>query len=150
MERQPFARTILGASFAGLLFSGYLSGVKFFSGSCAFNESCPFFFGYPACYFGFILFLVLALASVPHAFCDKPARVVIVRTVIRVVSFLGILFAGYFTLGELPRLLSDGLSAYLLGLPTCALGFVFFLFIFVLSCKRKRDRTESFEVSTTQ
>src|ERR1019366_10609833 len=44
---------------AGLLFSGYLSAVNLFSHTCAFNESCPFFLGYPACFYGFAMYLVM-------------------------------------------------------------------------------------------
>ena len=44
---------------AGILFSGYLSAIKFFSATCAFNEPCPYFLGYPACYFGFGMFLII-------------------------------------------------------------------------------------------
>jgi uncharacterized membrane protein len=60
------------------------------------------------------------------------------------VSFLGVLFAGYFTLKEIPILLRDGLSAYLFGLPTCALGLVFFIVIFITSLigASKKDLVE--------
>lgn len=48
-------------------------------------------------------------------------------------SLLGILFAGYFSWAELPLLLKNGFSAYWFGLPTCLLGLIFYLAIFVLS-----------------
>lgn len=126
---------LLVCSIAGMLFAGYLSGVKLFSGTCAFNESCPFFLGYPACYFGFVMFLLLTLASIAHAFCEKNAMRAL--AVIRVVSFFGIFFAGYYTFDELPRLFLEGLSAYVFGLPTCALGLVFYTLIFALSFVRR-------------
>lgn len=122
---------MLWASVAGTLFAGYVSGVKLFSGACAFNETCPLFLGHPSCYFGFLLFLVLAIAS--FAYCQYARRVSIALSVVRTVSFLGVLFAGYFTVGELPLLFAQGFSAYLLGLPTCALGFIFFALIFATS-----------------
>ena len=34
---------------------------------------------------------------------------------------------------ELPKLFSEGLGAYMLGLPTCALGFLFFVAIHIVS-----------------
>jgi disulfide bond formation protein DsbB len=43
------------------------------------------------------------------------------------VSFLGVLFSGYFTFGELPILFEEGFAAYMLGLPTCALGLIFYV-----------------------
>ena len=47
------------------------------------------------------------------------------------VSILGILFAGYYTVGELPRLFVEGFRAYFFGLPTCALGLIFYVLIFI-------------------
>lgn len=126
--KTAFSKIIAVLAFAGVAFSGYLSGTKFFSGSCALNETCPYFFGYPACYFGFALFLLLAVASV----MVLRGRKSWVMTLI-IVSGLGILFAGYYTIGELPLLFSKGLGAYVLGLPTCALGLIFFVLVFVLS-----------------
>lgn len=125
-------KAILTLSVAGLLFAGYLSGVKFFSGSCALGEGCPFFLGYPACYFGFAMYLLLTLFSLILVFGKESS--IAIRP-IKLVSLLGILFAGYFTLGELPRLFEQGLSAYVLGLPTCALGLIFYVAIFILSQK---------------
>ncbi len=121
----------------GLIFSGYLSAVKLFTETCAFNESCPYFLGYPACYYGFVMYLVITIFAglhVAHTIDGKRANGVILWT-----SFLGILFAGYFTVLELPLLFSDGLSAYVLGLPTCALGLIFYLILTALSLRLKKD-----------
>jgi uncharacterized membrane protein len=121
----------------GLLFSGYLSAVKLFTETCAFNESCPYFLGYPACYFGFAMYLVITVFAglhVAHQFDGKKANEIILW-----VSLLGILFAGYFTVGELPLLFTEGFSAYVLGLPTCALGLIFYLILTVLSLRLKKD-----------
>ncbi len=128
-------KSILILSTAGVAFSGYLSSYKFFSDTCALGESCPYFFGVPACYFGFAMFLVLTILSYLTVF-ERIGTPRALRA-IQVVSGLGILFAGYFTIGELPRLLSLGLRAYILGLPTCALGLIFYILIFVLSTKSK-------------
>jgi hypothetical protein len=127
-------KTILIFSICGLLFAGYLSGVKFFSGSCALGEGCPYFLGYPACYYGFIMYLFLSIFSLILVF-GKDQNIAI--RPIRTVSFLGILFAGYFTLGELPVLFEKGLTAFALGLPTCALGLIFYVAIFLLTFKTK-------------
>jgi hypothetical protein len=118
-------------SIGGILFSGYLSGVKLFTEGCAFNESCPYFLGYPACYYGFVMFLLLTIFSYMLFFgkstLSKGSKNMML------VSFLGILFAGYFTFRELPVLFEKGLSEYVLGLPTCALGLLFYLIIFFIS-----------------
>jgi len=118
-------RVIFALSLGGLLFSGYLSSVKFFNNTCAFNESCPYVFGYPACYYGFGLFLILFLLSLNISKYLK---------VVNKVSLVGILFAGYLTATELPSIF-QGTKDYFFGLPTCALGFFFYLLIFILSYK---------------
>ena len=117
-------------SLSGVLFSGYLSFVKFFTKNCALSEPCPLFFGFPACYFGFGLFLGLFLLSL--SLFVREAVVKDRSSIIAFVSFLGVLFASWFTLGEIPNLLSGNIR-YSLGLPTCAYGLIFFLIIFVLS-----------------
>lgn len=122
---------ILLFSFAGLLFAGYLSSYKFFNNICALNETCPAFLGYPACYYGFVMYLVLFLLSL--SLVIKKLNEKMALSGILFVSFLGILFAGNFTIGELPLLFEKGLGAYMLGLPTCALGLIFYILIFGFS-----------------
>lgn len=131
MKKDKISIVLCALSFAGLLFSGYLSGVKFFTTTCAFKESCPYFLGYPACYFGFAMFLTLAIFSFLNLFSKVKIQRGLLTLVL--VSLMGILFAGYFTLGELPILFKDGLGAYVLGLPTCALGLVFYILIFIFA-----------------
>jgi uncharacterized membrane protein len=130
-------KAVFALGIGGLLFAGYLSGVKFFSETRAFGESCPYFLGLPACYYGFAMYLIITIFAGLHVFHkydgEKANRIVLVT------AYLGILFAGYFTLTELPLLLSEGLSAYVLGLPTCALGLIFYIIIARLSLRIKRD-----------
>lgn len=137
---------LLWLASAGLLFSGYLSGVKLFTDTCAFNEGCPIFLGYPACYFGFAMYFTMtALLLIARR------GVVTEQAMLRVVfaiSALGILFAGYFTLGELPKLATEGIGAYLLGLPTCAYGLIVYLAIFsvaIAALLEKEDKGKSFD-----
>jgi hypothetical protein len=116
---------------AGMLFAGYLSVVKFFSDTCALGESCPYFLGYPACYFGFGLFGLIVLLMILGAWnlmAQKSSELSVLA-----VSAAGILFSGYFTLQEMPALLSRGPGAYVLGLPTCALGLLFYAGIFIIT-----------------
>jgi len=131
MKKDKISITLFVLSIAGLLFSGYLSGVKFFSSTCAFNEPCPYFLGYPACYFGFAMFLLITIFSSLLLFSKIEKGKSLAG--IFLVSFLGMLFAGYFTLPEMPVLAREGFSAYMLGLPTCSMGFVFYTLIFILS-----------------
>ncbi len=130
-------RLLFALSIAGLLFSGYLSGVKFFSEVCALNEQCPYFFGYPACYYGFAMFLVMSVLLIQH-FLGALTRS-LVLTALSIVSGAGIIFAGYFTSLELPKFFAEGFSAYLLGLPTCAYGLLVYIAIFVISWAAHRE-----------
>lgn len=114
---------------AGVLFSGYLSSVKFFTSVCALNEPCPLFLGYPACYFGFGMFLVIFISALLGLLKTMSAKAM--SKVITTVSILGILFAGYFTIPEISKLFSDINTGYSLGLPTCAYGLVFYILIFI-------------------
>ena len=126
-------KTIFFLGLGGMHFAGYLSAVKLFEKTCAFGEDCQTFLGYSACYFGFGMFALITLLAallVWGKMEDEKAR-----KYISLVSFLGILFAGYFTFRELPLLFAKGLSAYFFGLPTCSLGLIFYILIFTLSLK---------------
>ncbi len=134
-RKNEVAVFILGL--CGLAFAGYLSGIKFFTDTCALGESCPYFMGYPACYYGFFMYLTITLFAglhVFHLYDGKKAN-----TAVLTVAVAGILFAGYFTALELPLLFSEGLRAYVLGLPTCALGLIFYTIIAFLSLRLRKD-----------
>src|SRR3989344_2791555 len=124
-------KSILALGLAGLSFAGYLSGVKLFTKTCALGETCPIFIGLPACYYGFAMYLLITVFAVLLVTGKWGERKSL--TSITIVSFLGILFAGYFTLGEMPLLFANGFSAYFFGLPTRALGLIFYIAIFILS-----------------
>ena len=146
-------KALLTLSTLGLLFSGYLSGTKLVTGSCAFNEGCPEFLGYPACYFGFGMFTLLFIFSLLLVLKKMDTEITLSYMV--GISGLGILFAGYFTLGELPILFREGLGAYVTGLPTCALGLIVYLIVFMVSLKARcpaqlqTERAESGEADTS-
>lgn len=118
---------IFAPVFAGLLFSGYLSAVKLFSNSCAFNEPCPYFLGYPACWYGFAMYLAMFVAT--GLALTGAARYLTALKVDVGVAALGIVFAGKFVIQELLQSRVTGV----LGLSTCAYGFIFYVIIFVLS-----------------
>ncbi|MBM3261389.1 hypothetical protein FJY93_03135 [Candidatus Kaiserbacteria bacterium] len=128
-------KIILFLGIGGLLFAGYLSAVKFFSNACALGESCPYFLGYPACYYGFAMYLLITIFATFLVTGKMHRRKALAG--ISIISFLGILFAGYFTVGELPVLFTYGFSAYALGLPTCAWGLVFYVALFLLSMRER-------------
>jgi len=59
----------------------------------------------------------------------------IMSKIITAISVLGILFAGNFTIPEIERLFSGAHTGYTLGLPTCAYGLIFYVFIFIISIR---------------
>ena len=112
-------------SLGGLLFSGYLSYQKFVYDVCALNE-CPRFLGYPACYYGFAMYVTLFVSSLLYVFANKQTL-----RVVQIVATMGILFSGYFTVLELPKLFGKGFTAYVMGLPSCAYGLMFYTAILI-------------------
>ena len=134
-------KLLLALAVAGLLFSGYLSSIRFFSSTCAFNEPCPYFLGYPACYYGFAMFLIMTIALKLN-FIGSIARDRALRIVLWV-SGIGTIFAGSFTFGELPRLFANGISSYMLGLPTCAYGLIVYIAIFTIALIARRGERKT-------
>ena len=114
---------------AGVLFSGYMSSVKLFSNVCAFGETCPYIFGMPACYIGFVLFLSLLITSKLLVFTKIQSRKI--SKALLIISAAGVLYSLYFAVPELPLISENGFKAYMLGLPTCVLGSLFFIVIFI-------------------
>lgn len=108
---------------AGLMFSGYLSAVKLFSDTCAFNESCPYFLGYPACWYGFAMYLAMFVIAIASIKGKMPRRDIF--TINSIIAFAGVIFAGRFFVQEL----MDSSATGVLGLSTCAYGFIFYVLI---------------------
>jgi hypothetical protein len=132
MKTEKYLKVALPLTLAGVLFAGYLSGIKFFSGTCAFNESCPVFLGYPACYYGFVMFSTMFVATVAALVKKAAGRWPLKFNL--VVSIMGMLFSGSFTVREMAVWFTDGFKSFgLLGLSTCAYGFVFYIVIFVFT-----------------
>jgi hypothetical protein len=124
----------------GLAFSGYLSGVKLFSDTCAFGSSCPIFLGYPACYTGFIVYAIIALIAIISLFKKELSRAMLVA--ITGVSFFGVLFSGKLTLLEMSVLFEEGLAAFVQSLPLCSVGLIVYIVIFILSLIIGKDCTD--------
>ncbi len=126
MEKETALKAVSIISLIGVLFSGYLSFGTLLAGTCPLNGECPFFLGYPACNYGLVMFLIILIASLmpfkPKQDKDKLIKVILV------VSFIGILFAGYFSTIEIlnPR-------NYALILPTCVYGLIMYLLVFIVS-----------------
>ncbi len=131
MNRPTYFKTATILSLCGTLFAGYLSGYKFLTSTCAFNEPCPYVLGYPACWYGLAMFsamFILALTGL----LKHPVSNTLIKW-ITAVAFAGILFAGSLTWGELLPWLSGRTAKYSLVLPTCAYGLIFYVAIFAIS-----------------
>ncbi len=105
---------------AGVMFSGYLSSIKFFTKTCAFNETCPYFLGYPACYYGFIIFVSMFTITV-YSFQKNLGEIWLSKKLAKL-SLVGILFSGYLVV-----------IVEKLKFSTCTLGLIFYLLIFSIS-----------------
>lgn len=130
-DEKTYLRITLGLALGGTAFSGYLSAVRLLTGSCAFNESCPFFLGYPACWYGFAMFASMFATGL--AACYGNLKAESAARVIGSISFLGTVFAGRFVWIEISSYLASGNPGYPLVLPTCVYGLVFYLAVLVLS-----------------
>lgn len=115
-------------SIAGTLFSGYYSYVKMTTEGCPFNESCPIFLGYPACYTGFIIFCACLLLSTTIYILGQ----FYLTNALITISLIGVIFSGFYAYQDIfyPNC-PLGECNYTLLLPTCVYGFIFFIVVFM-------------------
>lgn len=122
---------VLALALAGMAFSGYLSAVKLFSAACALTVPCPLFLGYPACYFGFAMFALLAILAFFWSVGKQ------LRSWIIGVSTVGTLFALYFSVLEWQPLVALTSNFLLLAVPSCVVGLLVYASILVISLRAK-------------
>lgn len=131
---EKYNKLIFYLTIAGVLFAGYLTFVKILSGACAFNESCPYFLGFPACFYGFGMFIIMFILSLLVLIKKTTVKPVNLIKGIFGVSIAGIFFSGYLTIQELFLFpCPEGFCEYALLLPTCAYGLIVYVAIFVIS-----------------
>lgn len=132
MTRRAYYAWSVALSAGGTLFAGYLSAVKILSGTCAFNEPCPYFLGYPSCWYGFGMFVILLVLALVGLLRAKETSKGLLA-----VSILGTVFAGSFVVQEALAWMAAGhVSLYGFGLPTCVYGLVFYVLLLVLATLR--------------
>lgn len=138
-------KIISALALAGTLFAGYLSGFKLATGQCALNEPCPLFLGYPACWYGFGLFILMFIISAIAIAGKISSRKAILS--ISVISVIGIIFAGSFVWSDVTIWIQSG-QKYALILPSCVYGLIFYIAIFWISFielrKIRSDRVEMY------
>ena len=133
--QKKYIGSILVLTFLGVCFAGYLTLTKLITNTCALNETCPYFLGYPACWYGLGLFSIMFVTAL-LTYLNKTSLSK-ARLIIGVVSLIGILFAGNFIVPEMKPLFA-GSAKYALGLPSCAYGFIFYVIIFGLVLRKPR------------
>jgi hypothetical protein len=135
MNDKTYLKTSTALGLGGTLFAGYLSAIKLFTGTCAFGETCPYFLGYPSCWYGFGMFFAMtvvgALGLAGRLPAAKAARLN------AWIAAAGTLFAGYFVVDEVAQW-SRATVRYGLVLPTCVYGLVFYVIILALSVRQAR------------
>lgn len=117
---------------AGTAFAGYLSAVKIFTDTCALGEACPYFLGYPTCYYGLAMFLTIAVIAGLGLFGKVTAKKSFQFIV--GVAGLGTVFAGWFAGVEIVTWVLSPRS-YLLILPACAYGLIFYVIAAVVAMR---------------
>ena len=117
---------ILVFSIIGMLFAGYLTISKVVLGYCPLTEPCPTIFGYPACIYGFVLFITLFVSVL--VLNAKPKNVVS-KNLLKYVSLFGILFALFSIYLELFTIHCVGGCKYSLIIPTCFYGLIMYIVI---------------------
>lgn len=142
MTMRAYLKSVLVLALGGTVFAGYLSAIKLFTGTCAFNETCPYFLGYPSCWYGFGMFLAMLLVSAAGLLGKLPEAKAAKANLW--ISIAGTLFAGYFVGSEIVGWLGrPAASRYGLVLPTCVYGLVFYVIILVLSLRAVRARPKA-------
>ncbi len=131
MKKILAALTLLAAG--GTLFAGYLSYGQVFTGRCLLGQTCPFMWGYPACVYGFgmfVLMLVITLLALGG---------ISTRTMLRLnalIATLGIAFSGWLVVGEI---VNGTLIGGSLGGSSCLWGRA--MYIAILYFSRRGVRT---------
>jgi hypothetical protein len=128
MNKRNMLLTAMYLSIAGVLFAGYLTLNKLVRNVCSFGETCPFLWGYPACLYGLILFLILFLTILTLLLKDDDT---LASHIFLYVSILGVLYSGYFAYKDVFFPVCGNNCVYQMGLPTCVYGFVVFVAVFV-------------------
>ena len=120
----------------GALFTGYLSWTVYFTGICGFNEPCPFFLGYPACYVDFAIFLVLLVIAALGWKGVIPMKNTYQASML--FAALGTLFSGRIGIAQL---LYSKVN-YPLDVSTCLYGLLFYIAVLWVSAKAMRGSGE--------
>lgn len=64
MNKQLALKIIFFLSIAGMLFSGYLSYFELFQPVCGIGGACSADPGFPACVYGFVMYLIVFIVSI--------------------------------------------------------------------------------------
>ena len=135
---------VIGLSVFGVLFAGYLSWGKFFNGTCTLtNGGCSDFLGYPTCYYGFVMFVLISVFSALYSLKEKERHI---KAVCRI-SLAGILFSGWFSFVEIVPMVTKN-ARYDLFLPSCSYGLIAYVAVFYLARKVNAKRKELEEVES--
>jgi uncharacterized membrane protein len=127
MKTKGVLKALLVLSVIGVLFSGYMAYYTFATS----HPACElFFFGMPSCFYGAIMYALIFLLSVSILLSKVKSKAILAMTVI---SFIGILFAGFLTIYVLNNLSCTSLD--IAGIPPCVYGLVMYLLLLILAVK---------------
>ncbi len=109
---------------AGIAYSGYLTYVTFLSGVGACEN---FYFGFPSCFYGFVLYSMVFVFSFMLVLLWKTARAMAAT----VLGASGVGFAAFLTGYVLARQSCANLLIF--GVPPCVMGLGMFAVVFLIS-----------------
>lgn len=116
---------------AGMWYSGSLSYNKLIYGVCLINSSCPYLFGLPVCYYGFMGFLTLFVLMFLALNWSDRQRVCVASAYW--ISLFGSFFALYFLIQELFIIGPPGGVFHVsIFYPSCLFGLIGFVSLYIL------------------
>lgn len=121
----------IAVSAVGVVYSGYLSYVSLFTGAGGCES---YYFGLPACFYGFVIYLLTLVVGVALLLGRRNWR----AGLIVAISLGGMVFSAYLTLYVLS--LRSCVSLQVMGVPPCILGLAMYAVVLGLAASLASGR----------
>ena len=111
-------------SLVGVAYSGFLTYLSYSTGTSACER---YFFGYPSCFYGFVLYALVFVWAFTLLLIWRTARAIAAVTL----SVSGVGFSAFLTGYVLS--MSSCVNLAIFGVPPCVMGLAMFLTVFLLA-----------------
>ncbi|MDV3277150.1 MAG: hypothetical protein LYZ69_01625 [Nitrososphaerales archaeon] len=122
--------SLAAISAVGVAYSGYLSYIALATGQPACET---YYFGYPSCFYGFILYALIFIVGLAALLVYKNRRAIAVVGL----SVMGVGFSAFLT-GYILTLTSC-VKLYIFGVPPCVMGLGMFALVLILALSLLRS-----------